>query len=393
MKNKKFIQPSHVKELEKSKELQIYPVIKDKKGNIIDGFHRKAADPKWKEIVIDIKNPIEKVKIQLEANLKRREVTKEEKQEWIEEAKKELRKRGIYPSVKKVGEVLGVGHGTISKWLSIGNEGVSIETLDDRKLTPYGKNMFYLSEINNKESRNDAYYVIKEGELCPTLKRRSWFFHEDGREFSLREYARVQDFPDDFMFVGTKEKIKDQIGNAVSPKMAEYVAKQIPKSIAIELFAGCGGMSLGFEKVGHKIIWANDNNSMACRTYHANMAKTIIDMKNIEDIEVNEIKKAIGNQKIDLIFGGPPCQGFSMSGVRFKDDERNFLYKEFIRIVEGIKPKYFVMENVKGIMGVKDQIKEDFEKVGYKVDVQLIKGEDIGMKQKRHRVFFIGERK
>jgi site-specific DNA-cytosine methylase len=374
--------------------MEIYPVIKTKDGEILDGFHRKAANPKWKEVIVDVKDPIEKVKIMMESNMNRRDVKIEEKQNWVKIIEEELKKQGKPYGTRPIAEILGISNKTISFWkrgVTLGNTPLS---LDNRKLIPmYDERMVQESEINNKESRNDAYYIIKEGEQYPTLKRRTWFFHEDGREFTLREYARVQDFPDNFWFVGTKEKIKDQIGNAVSPKMAEYIAKNIPKGNAIELFAGCGGMSLGFERVGHNILWMNKFNLKACKTYHANFPKVIIDLRDIKDIKVNEIKKSIGEQEINLVFGGPPCQGFSIAGLKFKDDPRNELYKEFIRIIKGIKPKYFVMENVMGILQFKEQIIEDFESVGYVVNVQIVKGEEIGMKQKRHRVFFIGELK
>lgn len=272
-------------------------------------------------------------------------------------------------------------------------EAIAHEILDDRKIVPYGDNIYYLSEKNLKEIRQDAYYIIKKGEDYPTLKRRSWFFHEDESEFTLREYARVQDFPNDFKFVGTKEKIKDQIGNAVSPKMAEHIARMIPKGNVIELFAGCGGLGLGFEKRGCKILWMNEFNKMACRTYRANFPNVKININNIKNLNVNDIKKEIDNKKVDIIIAGPPCQGFSIAGTNFKEDYRNELYKEFIRVLKGIKPKYFVMENVKGILPFKDEIVKDFKNVSYDVEIKLIKGEDIGMKQKRHRVFFIGEKK
>jgi len=268
-------------------------------------------------------------------------------------------------------------------------ESIINEVLDERKIVPYGNNIFYLSETI-QTSRDDSYHIIKKGDSFPTLKRRSWFFHEDGSEFSLREYAKVQDFPNEFKFVGTKEKIKDQIGNAVSPKMGEYIANLIPKGNIIELFAGCGGMSLGFERRGCKVLWMNEFNKMAARTYRENFPKVKININNIKNLKVVDIKNEIDNNKIDIIIGGPPCQGFSLAGTKFKEDYRNELYKEFVRVVEGIKPKYFIMENVKGILPFKEQIVEDFEKVGYDVKVKLVKGEEIGMKQKRNRVFFIG---
>jgi len=262
---------------------------------------------------------------------------------------------------------------------------------DYRPITPYGENIFRISE-KFQTSRKDAWYVLKEGEIYPTLKRRTWFFHEDGREFSLREYARVQEFPDDFKFVGTIESIKDQIGNAVSPTMAEYVAKRFPKGNCIDLFGGAGGMSLGFERVGHKVLLMVEWDKDACYTYHTNFPNTSILNKDITKVEVKEIKKLLNGNEIQLIFAGPPCQGFSRSGKRFKDDKRNKLYKEFLRIIDELKPDCFVMENVLGIISFKDQILEDMKSIGYDTTCEVIKGEEIGMRQKRHRVFFIGKK-
>jgi site-specific DNA-cytosine methylase len=262
---------------------------------------------------------------------------------------------------------------------------------DYRLITPYGENMFRISE-KFQTSRKDAWYVLKEGEQYPTLKRRTWFFHEDMREFSLREYAEVQEFPNDFKFVGTYESIKDQIGNAVSPTMAEYIAKRFQQSNCIDLFGGAGGMSLGFEKAGHKVLLMVEWDKDACYTYHTNFPNTSILNKDITKVEVKEIKKLLNGNEIQLIFAGPPCQGFSRSGKRFKDDKRNKLYKEFLRVVEEIKPTYFVMENVIGIISFKDQILEDMKSIGYDTTCEVIKGEEIGMRQKRHRVFFIGKK-
>ena len=263
----------------------------------------------------------------------------------------------------------------------------------DRPLVVWREGFYYDSEINHKEVRQDSYHTIKEGELFPTLKRRSWFFHEDGSEFDLREYANVQEFPEDYKFVGTKEKIKDQIGNAVAPPMAKYISQFVKGKNFIELFAGCGGSSTGFMQGGWDCLWMNERNVYACKTFRLNHPKTFINNLDIKKVLYDRIKKETNNKKIDLIFGGVPCQGFSLSGLKFKDDPRNKLYKEFVRIVDGIKPKYFIMENVMGIKPYKEQIIKDFEGVGYKVEFKEVKGEKIGMKQKRHRVFFIGVKK
>lgn len=254
--------------------------------------------------------------------------------------------------------------------------------LDDRKITPYGENIYFLS-TKWQDSREDSYKII-EGEIYPTLKRGSWFFHEDGREFSLREYAQVQDFPNEFKFVGTYENIKDQIGNAVSPKMARYMGEKLEGKTIGDLFAGCGGLSCGLESLGKKAIWAIERNDKYARTYQVNHPNAKVLTRDLKKVDPSKLSR------VDIIVGGPPCQGFSLSGLRLRDDPRNELYKEFLRFVDELKPKEFLMENVPQIQDIKDQIIEDFEKIGYKIETYLIKGEEIGMKQKRHRFFFLG---
>ena len=260
------------------------------------------------------------------------------------------------------------------------------DDLDDRQPVPYGDNVFYLT-TKWQDSREDAYKIIKEGEPFPTLKRRSWFYHEDGREFTLREYAEVQDFPREFKFVGTYEKIKDQIGNAVSPKMAEHVGKKLEGKTFGDLFAGCGGLSYGLEQLGKKGIWAIERDTSYARTYKSNHPNAKIFTRDVKGMDPK------GLEGVDVIVGGPPCQGFSLSGPRFKDDSRNELYREFVRFVRTLKPKEFLMENVPQIKGYEDQIIEDFEKIGYGVEAFMVKGEEIGMRQRRHRFFFLGRRK
>jgi len=260
-----------------------------------------------------------------------------------------------------------------------------------RLVTPYGENIYRVS-TKFQTTRKDGWYIIKDGESFPTLKRRSWFFHENGREYSLREYAKVQEFPDSFSFIGSVEQIKDQIGNAVPPPMARYVAKNFPSSNAIDLFAGAGGMSLGFQEAGHKILLMVEWDRASCYTYHHNFPLVKVLQKDITNVQVEEILSQLDEQNINLVFGGPPCQGFSISGLKFKDDPRNSLYREFLRIVDGLQPNFLVMENVLGVLGFKDQILEDIRAIGYNASFEVVKGEDLGMRQRRHRVFFYGSR-
>lgn len=165
----------------------------------------------------------------------------------------------------------------------------------------------------------------------------------------------------------------------------------------IDLFSGAGGLSTGFRMAGFKVILGIDNIPIFCETFEKNDHKSIC--KDIRKVSVDEIKKSIGDKKVDVIVGGPPCQGFSAAGRRDSKDPRNSLFMEFVRIVDGIKPKFFVMENVPGILTmktekgrlVKDIIIEEFEKIGYKVHPpKKLLAADFGVPQKRKRIFFIG---
>ncbi|WP_426579028.1 DNA cytosine methyltransferase [Bacillus altitudinis] len=160
----------------------------------------------------------------------------------------------------------------------------------------------------------------------------------------------------------------------------------------VSLFSGAGGMDLGFIKAGHEIIWANDIYEKAIETYRNNIGDHIINA-DIKDISSEQIPDC------DMIIGGFPCQGFSVANInRSTEDERNKLYLEMFRIVNEKKPKYFVAENVKGILSlakgkVKEMIMSDFESAGYNVTCNLVNAAKYGVPQLRERVFFIGVRK
>ena len=122
----------------------------------------------------------------------------------------------------------------------------------------------------------------------------------------------------------------------------------------VELFAGAGGLGTGFSNCGFNIIAANDIWEAAGKTYIANHKNVKYVVKDIAELTGNELLKDTGYSKndVDVIIGGPPCQGFSTLGKRFIDDPRNKLFKEYVRIVDEIKPKFFVMENVSGILSM-----------------------------------------
>lgn len=162
----------------------------------------------------------------------------------------------------------------------------------------------------------------------------------------------------------------------------------------LDLFAGAGGLSCGFKMAGFKSVFAIDMNEKAIQTYNYNLENVgkTIDIKKMTE---EDIKKFEG---VDGIIGGPPCQGFSMAGERVVSDDRNNLYLDFIRFVRILKPKFFVMENVKGLLSMDSgrilkEIIKRFEKIGYSVEYKVLKASDYGVPQNRERVFFIGRPK
>ena len=160
----------------------------------------------------------------------------------------------------------------------------------------------------------------------------------------------------------------------------------------ISLFSGAGGMDLGFINSGFEIVWANDFFKEAVESYRKNIGDHIV-FGDITKIKSNEIPN-----NADLVIGGFPCQGFSVANnKRSMKDERNFLYKEMLRIIRDKKPKFFVAENVKGILSMEkgkviEMIKKDFESIGYKVDARLLNAAEYGVPQARERVVIIGNR-
>lgn len=165
----------------------------------------------------------------------------------------------------------------------------------------------------------------------------------------------------------------------------------------IDLFCGCGGFSKGFEEAGFNICFGIDIWKDALATYQYNFPKAIVEHEDITNVNGHDILNKIGMsaEEIDVIIGGPPCQGFSVSGKRMIDDERNKLYKSFVQIVSEIQPKIFVMENVPGLIRlfggkVGEQVLEDFSRIGYNVQMKILSADNYEVPQQRKRVFFVG---
>lgn len=164
----------------------------------------------------------------------------------------------------------------------------------------------------------------------------------------------------------------------------------------LDLFCGAGGLSYGFEKAGFNVILGIDNDAAALKTFEANHSGAKSICGDITELNYdNDIKAVIGDTPIDVIIGGPPCQGFSLSGPRNFDDPRNKLYLSYIRLVDEIKPRAFVIENVPGLVAlfggeIKDNIIKRFSDMGYSVKYKILCADDYGVPQTRKRVVFVG---
>lgn len=159
----------------------------------------------------------------------------------------------------------------------------------------------------------------------------------------------------------------------------------------VSLFSGAGGLDLGFVKAGHEIVWANDLYGDAVETYRANLGDHIV-CENIEEVPSSAIPAC------DIVVGGFPCQGFSVANTkRHEGDKRNKLYLQLLRVIRDKQPKFFVAENVKGLLHfaggrVFETILSDMRDLGYRVKSKLFNVADYGVPQRRERVIFVGVR-
>lgn len=161
---------------------------------------------------------------------------------------------------------------------------------------------------------------------------------------------------------------------------------------AISLFSGAGGMDVGFSRAGIDVVAANEIDPCACETFRENHSNTQLFEGDVRE-HMDSLMQIKG---IDLVFGGPPCQGFSVAGKMDMNDPRSQLVFSFIEVVEKLRPKAFVMENVKALgtlskfSEVRKRIISRFQKAGYAVQLHVLNAKDFGVPQSRERVFFIG---
>ena len=165
----------------------------------------------------------------------------------------------------------------------------------------------------------------------------------------------------------------------------------------ISLFTGAGGLDIGFKEAGHNCLLASDIMKEAELTYSYNYPSVPFFREDIRQIPLDKFKKVIGDKEVDVIIGGPPCQGFSNMGNKNSSDPRNYLFENYVSLVNTFKPKCFLFENVKGLLTMFEgrffeNIVNSFLSIGYSISYTLIDSSLYGVPQKRERVFLMGAR-
>lgn len=163
----------------------------------------------------------------------------------------------------------------------------------------------------------------------------------------------------------------------------------------IDLFSGCGGLSCGLELAGHRCLLGVDADKDAIASFAANHHEAAVYLGDIKKLSEKKLKELLRGQQVDMVVGGPPCQGFSTVGKGVVEDERNHLFKEFVRIVKATQPKVILFENVTGLVAKKNQpilkkIFQYFEKLGYNMDARVLSAEEFGVPEKRRRTIIMG---
>ncbi|MCD8291754.1 MAG: DNA cytosine methyltransferase [Prevotella sp.] len=206
-------------------------------------------------------------------------------------------------------------------------------------------------------------------------------------------------------YLNNKELFGDLLYKLSNKHRAELQSKTVAadQPVYADFFAGAGGLSCGFTQAGYRVCFANDNEEVCIRTYRYNHPE-LPSLKVVkEDIRrvVNSIEDYI-SEDVDIVVGGPPCQGFSSANQqRIIDDPRNELYKYYIEAVKRIVPKFVLMENVRGMLSVADQVVEDYRSIrawkdgqeySYDVSYRLLNSVDFGVAQSRERLIYIAVR-
>lgn len=346
-----------------------------------------------------------------------------EVQEYIMEPQNDYQKKMRIHSQKVLNHVGSIPIEKTKKMISLIPEGKNYKALPEQY-----RGMYKYHEALTR-------YHSKRPSLTINTGHRSHFHYKYNRIPTVRESARLQSFPDDFIFYGNKSQQYKQVGNAVPPMLGQVVAAELKKYLKpkkykmIDLFAGCGGLTEGFMQTGKykeaaAVEWlAPQVNTLRNRLItkwgekDAQERVMHFDIQREEELFSGWEDKEFGNGKgldyfverengIDLIIGGPPCQAYSVAGrVRdekgMKEDYRNYLFEHYLKVVDRYRPALFVFENVPGILSaapdgtpITQLIKKGFESIGYAIIDELkeavVNASDYGVPQNRNRIIILG---
>lgn len=264
--------------------------------------------------------------------------------------------------------------------------------------------MNYQNDINEIISFIESCIEEENARFDETLKRFTQSIPETFLQDRAKEIQKqINDNPSlvkAFKKLATKCDDKYCANCVVRKYCNKYIAEvrtsaSLEKHQMVDLFCGAGGLSLGFTQEGFVTALANDIEECCVDTYAHNHPETPRDHIVLGDIRLvmDHLEELLKGKEIDIVVGGPPCQGFSMANrQRIIDDPRNHLYKNYVEIVKRVQPKFFVMENVKGMLSVSNQVKEDFRAIGYEVECHVLNAKDYGVPQNRERLIYIGNR-
>jgi len=218
----------------------------------------------------------------------------------------------------------------------------------------------------------------------------------------MREAARLQSFSDCYRFLGSLSSRFKQIGNAVPPILSRAIGEKIIPGRSIDLFCGAGGLSDGLTQAGHRILVASDSNRNMCETYRFNHRKTHVVQTNIHNRDESNalleiIESTLKGRTLNLLAGGPPCQGFSTAGKWSSSDTRNSLIFRTLDFIRILAPEYILLENVPGIRWLQqgrilELLLKALRTEGYQTQTLLLKSEVYGVPQRRRRIFICGTR-
>jgi DNA-cytosine methyltransferase len=220
-------------------------------------------------------------------------------------------------------------------------------------------------------------------------------FVELGRTVCLDPTPRCEECPIERLCGFRTERTESKrafAAEAPAPKTASRLASEPP--LAVDLYAGCGGLSAGLRDAGFHVGYALDWDEPACETHRLNFPESIVDRKDVREIRGEQVLRILGGRP-DLVAGGPNCQGVSERGLRNPDDPRNFMFPEYARLVEELRPPFFLMENVPGLAhrhnyGILKTIFETFKRLGYRCEADVLLAAHYGVPQLRYRFFLIG---